>query len=542
MNARYSLGSYADAVAAAAARLDAAAVLPRLHARDYTLWSDGPTEIANRLDWLTSPADTLPDAPELRRFGQTVRAEGCRHVVLLGMGGSSLGPEVIRQVIGSAPGYPEMLTLDSTVPASVARATAAIDLAHSLFVVSSKSGGTVEPNAFYAHFRHLLTAALGPNAAGRHFVAVTDADTALHRLASQDGFRRCFLNNPNIGGRYSVLSHFGMTPAVLIGVDVARLLTPAVAFQEQAAASIGCAAENPAAWLGAIIGTLARMGRDKVTLAASNGAAGFGLWVEQLLAESLGKNGAGVIPVTGEPLLTPDCYGTDRLFVQIRLDSDDNSGDDAKLRRLQAAGHPVVSFTLSDAYDLGAEFYRWEYATVIAGHILGVNPFDQPDVQGAKDRTVTLLAQYAAAGQLPNAPTGNPTDLESLLAGSQPGDYLAIMAYLPDSPALETALLDLRQRVMRQYRIATTAGYGPRFLHSTGQLHKGGPNTGLFLQLTQPHGPDVPIPGWPYSFGILADAQAQSDLQALQHLGRRTASLRITGEPAATLNHLTQSI
>ena len=542
MNARYSLGSYTDAVEAAAACLDADAVLPRLHAHDYKLWSDNPTEIANRLDWLTSPADTLPDAPELSHFGQTVRAEGCRHVVLLGMGGSSLGPEVIRQVIGSAPGYPEMLTLDSTVPASVARATAAIDLAHSLFVVSSKSGGTVEPNAFYAHFRHLLTAALGPDAAGRHFVAVTDSDTALHHLAYQDGFRRCFLNNPNIGGRYSVLSHFGMTPAALIGVDVARLLAPAVAFQEQAAASIGCAADSPAAWLGAIIGTLARMGRDKVTLAASNGAAGFGLWVEQLLAESLGKNGAGVIPVTGEPLLSPDCYGADRLFVQIRLDSDDNSRDDAKLRCLQDAGHPVVSFTLSDAYDLGAEFYRWEYATVIAGHILGVNPFDQPDVQGAKDSTVTLLTQYADDGQLPNAPTGKTADLHRLLASSQPGDYLAIMAYLPDSPQLETALLDLRREVMRKYRIATTAGYGPRYLHSTGQLHKGGPNNGLFLQLTQLHRPDVPIPGKLYSFGTLADAQAQSDLQALQHLGRRTASLRIAGEPAATLNHLTQSI
>ena len=261
-------------------------------------------------------------------------------------------------------------------------------------------------------------------------------------------------------------------------------------------------------------------------------------WVEQLLAESTGKNGAGVIPIAGEPLLEPDCYGDDRLFVQLRMASDDNGDTDARVGRLASAGHPVVRLELSDAYDIGAEFYRWEYATAIAGHILGIHPFDQPDVQGAKDQTVSVLEQYERDGRLPMVESGGAGHIVQLLEGSGGGDYLAIMAYLPDSPGTRTELDRLRERVLRKYRIATTFGYGPRFLHSTGQLHKGGPASGIFLQLTQQRSHDLPIPGWPFSFGVLADAQALGDLQALQALGRRTMSLRLAGDPAEEIRRL----
>ncbi len=537
MTDRYHLGDYAPVVSEAADRLDAESVPARLHAHDHTLWSDDPTEISNRLAWLTLPTDMATQVADLSKFGTTLRDEGIRHVVLLGMGGSSLGPEVIRQTIGNRAGYPQMLTLDSTVPDWVAAATVGIDLENTVFVVSSKSGTTTEPNAFYAYFRDLVAAQVGVNDAGRHFLAVTDPETALVRLAQSGGFRGVFLNDPNIGGRYSVLSHFGLAPAALTGVDLDRLLGSAQRMQERCLGA-GPVRDNPGAWLGTVIGALVQAGRNKLTLIASDRIAGFGWWVEQLLAESTGKNGAGVIPIAGEPLLEPDCYGDDRLFVQLRMASDDNGDTDARVGRLASAGHPVVRLELSDAYDIGAEFYRWEYATAIAGHILGIHPFDQPDVQGAKDQTVSVLEQYERDGRLPMVESGGAGHIVQLLEGSGGGDYLAIMAYLPDSPGTRTELDRLRERVLRKYRIATTFGYGPRFLHSTGQLHKGGPASGIFLQLTQQRSHDLPIPGWPFSFGVLADAQALGDLQALQALGRRTMSLRLAGDPAEEIRRL----
>ena len=537
MTDRYHLGDYAPVVSEAADRLDAESVPARLHAHDHTLWSDDPTEISNRLAWLTLPTDMATQVADLSKFGTTLRDEGIRHVVLLGMGGSSLGPEVIRQTIGNRAGYPQMLTLDSTVPDWVAAATVGIDLENTVFVVSSKSGTTTEPNAFYAYFRDLVAAQVGVNDAGRHFLAVTDPETALVRLAQSGGFRRVFLNDPNIGGRYSVLSHFGLAPAALTGVNLERLLGSAQRMQRRCLGA-GPVRDNPGAWLGTVIGALVKAGRNKLTLIASESISGFGLWVEQLLAESTGKNGAGVIPIAGEPLLGPECYGDDRLFVQLRMASDDNGDTDARVGRLESAGHPVVRLELSDAYDIGAEFYRWEYATAIAGHILGIHPFDQPDVQGAKDQTVSVLEQYERDGRLPMVESGGAGHIVQLLEGSGGGDYLAIMAYLPDSPGTRTELDRLRERVLRKYRIATTFGYGPRFLHSTGQLHKGGPASGIFLQLTQQRSHDLPIPGWPFSFGVLADAQALGDLQALQALGRRTMSLRLAGDPAEEIRRL----
>ena len=543
---RYHLGDYAATVSQAAARLDAENVPARLNAGDHTLWSPDPTEISDRLAWLTLPADIHPQVDDLRQFADAAHSDGFRQLVLLGMGGSSLGPEVIRQVIASTADGPgaEMFTLDSTVPAWVAATTGSIDPARTLFAVSSKSGTTTEPLAFYAHFRQLVESTVGTDRAGDNFIAVTDPGSSLETLAQSSGFRRAFANDPNIGGRYSVLSYFGLVPAALMGVDLPRLLDPAERMQ-RACTAPGSVTDNPGAWLGTVIGTLARQGRDKLTLIASPRIAGFGIWVEQLLAESAGKNGTGIIPVASEPVENPAYYGNDRFFVQLRLandDSDEAVAGDRVLEDLKNAGHPVACLQMSDAYDLGAEFYRWEYATAVAGHILGIHPFDQPDVQGAKDRTVSVLDRYQGEGQLPQFKSDNPADLANLLDQSAPGDYFAIMAYTHDSPTIADAIHQLRRRVMKQHGIATTAGYGPRFLHSTGQLHKGGPNSGIFLQLTQQHHNDVPIPDWPFSFSVLADAQALGDLQALREMGRRTVSIRLEGDPAEAIHRITQTL
>ena len=543
---RYHLGDYVPLVSRIASQLDADNVPARLSAHDHTLWSDSPVEIADRLAWLTLPTDIQPEIDPLTEFAATVRDDGYRHVVLLGMGGSSLGPEVIRKVIGSSVNgvHPNLLTLDSTVPSWVSATSDAIDPARTLFVISSKSGTTTEPLAFYAYFRRLVESSLRNGHPGSNFVAVTDPETPLAQLARSDNFRHAFINDPNIGGRYSVLSLFGLVPATLMGVDSRLLLSRAESMRRQCLPNVPTA-DNPGAWLGATIGALAKHGRDKLTLVASPRIAGFGLWVEQLLAESAGKNGTGIIPVAAEPPETPDHYGADRLFVQLRLAGDDSESaaeEDRAMEKLIAAGHPVVRLEMSDTYDLGAEFYRWEYATAIAGHILGIHPFDQPDVQGAKDRTVSVLDRYHGEGQLPVMKTDDVASFTNLLAASNPGDYLAVMAYLPDSPGITDAIYRLRRRAVQSYGIATTAGYGPRFLHSTGQLHKGGPNTGIFLQLTQEHAHDIHIPDWPFSFGILADAQALGDLHALRELGRRIVSIRLRGDPADAINRIADTL
>lgn len=543
---RYHLGDYEDLAANSAAALDVANAPARLKARDHTLWSADPTEITNRLACLTLPTDMRERVGELRDFADSVTSAGYRDLVLLGMGGSSLGPEVIRQVIGasSESGGLRMFTLDSTVPAWVTATTAAIDPALAIFAVSSKSGTTTEPLAFYAHFRHLVESKVGRERAGDNFIAVTDPETPLAQMAATDGFRRTFINDPDIGGRYSVLSHFGLVPAALTGVDLDRLLASAADMQARCLGS-SKSVDNPGAWLGAVIGALAKHGRDKLTLVAAPNIAGFGLWVEQLLAESTGKNGTGIVPVASEPLEEPDCYGDDRLFVQLRL-ADDGSPEvrkaDRVLDQLESAGHPVVRLQMADAYDLGAEFYRWQYATATAGHILGIHPFDQPDVQGAKDRTVAVLDRHEGEGPLPERRSDDRIALANLLAESRPGDYLAIMAYLPDTGGVSESIHNLRSKAMRKHGVATTVGFGPRFLHSTGQLHKGGPDSGIFLQLTQPHADDVGIPNWAYSFGTLADAQALGDLQALRELGRRTVSIRLDGDAADAINRLAESL
>ena len=521
------LGPLQAAVDSALTRLQRAEAIPRLWRRDHTLWKPDPAEIADRLGWLDVAQVMSRELPGLRAFADEVRRDGYRHVVLLGMGGSSLGPEVLRQTFGSAPGYPQLIVLDSTIPAWVQAVTQAIVPARTLFLVSSKSGSTIEPLSFYKHFRRLVEEAVGSTEAGRNFAAITDSDTPLEKLAVQHGFRRVFLNPQDIGGRYSVLSLFGLAPAALQGIDLRRLLDRSLAMRE-ACGPETAAADNPGAWLGATMAAMATEGRDKLTLVASPSMAGFGLWAEQLIAESTGKENKGIVPVAGEPLAEPPAYGSDRLFVYVRLDGDDNEALDAAMTALEASGQPVVRIPLRDSYDLGAEFFRWEFAVAIAGHLMGVHPFDQPNVQSAKDATERLLARRRKMSYLPLVET--PSTVRGLLQQARPGDYLAIMAYLQETPEVDRALQELRLRVMRRYHIATTLGYGPRYLHSTGQLHKGGPNTGLFLQIIQAHPADIPIPGEDYTFGVLADAQALGDLHALQVAGRRLARLTLASD------------
>ena len=530
-----SVGKYLADVEAALTDLGRHNVVERIWRKDHTVWKPDPAEITNRLGWLTITDLMGERVPALQSFAQEIRDAGFRHVVLLGMGGSSLGSEVLRHVFGSAEWYPELIMLDSTVPAFVQSVTETIDPANTLFLVSSKSGTTTEPLALFQYFRSLVKSAVGKDRIGQNFVAITDPGSPLARLGQEEGFRHVFLNPPDVGGRYSVLSYFGLVPAALIGVDITRLLDRADSIRETCVAAVPVQ-ENPGAWLGACIGTLALKGRDKLTLIASPAVSSFGLWVEQLIAESTGKEGKGIIPVAGEPLVEPTHYGKDRLFIYLRLEGDDNSALDAATERIRSSGQPILVLEMQDRYDLGAEFFRWELATAVAGAILGIHPFAQPNVQAAKDATERVLQEYTASGHLPPAnTTGTLTDL---LAEAGKGKYLAIMAYGRQTAETDEVLADLRRKVLERYGIATTLGYGPRFLHSTGQLHKGGPNTGLFLQITADHEHDLPVPGKPYTFGVVADAQALGDLQALQSTGRHVIRIHFSQGDGAAMSRL----
>ena len=519
-----SLGEYENDVTNALSGLVECDVIQRIWRRDHTVWQDDPTEITDRLGWL-AVTDAMRDRlSELEAFSREIRDDGFKHIVLLGMGGSSLGPEVLKQTFGSAAGYPDLIVLDSTVPARIHAVTATVDPAHTLFLISSKSGGTIEPLSLEIYFRTLVEQAVGRDRANRSFVAITDPGTQLAVRAEHGEFRHAFLNAPDIGGRYSVLSFFGLVPAALMGMDIATLIDRADHMRGECSSS-EYAADNSGAWLGTVMGTMALQGRDKLTLITSPAIAGFGLWVEQLIAESTGKDGKGIIPVAGEALVDTAYYGSDRLFICLRLDEDNNTALDKFVERLRGVGQPVLTLELRDRYDLGAEFFRWEFATAVAGAILGINPFDQPNVKQAKEATDSVLREYEASGVLPQITTIS--SLNELLESAGDGSYLAIMAYLEQNPLADESIADLRRMLTERYYIPTTLGYGPRYLHSTGQLHKGGPGTGLFLQITAKHDNDIPIPGRPYSFGVLADAQAMGDLRALQSTGREVVGIRL---------------
>jgi len=531
MNA--GIGTYLADVETSLADLSQRNVIRRIWQKDHTVWKPEPSEITNRLGWLTITDLMCEQVPALESFAQDVREASFHHVVLLGMGGSSLGAEVLQQTFNSATGYPELIVLDSTVPAWVQAVTEAIDPAHTLFLVSSKSGTTTEPLALFQYFRSLVELAIGKEKAGQNFVAITDPGTPLTRLAIEEGFRRIFLNPPDIGGRYSVLSYFGLVPAALIGVDITALLNRADGMREGCAFSMPIH-ENHGAWLGAFIGNLALQGRDKLTLITSPAISSFGLWVEQLIAESTGKEGKGIIPIVGEPLVEPSHYGDDRLFIYLRLEDDDNSTTNMAIEHIQSSGQPVLTLEMRDKYDLGAEFFRWEFATAVAGAILCINPFDQPNVQEAKEATERVLQEYMATGRLPQLEAAD--SIADLMAEAEKDKYLAIMAYVRPTPEVDKVLADFRRKVVERHHIATTLGYGPRFLHSTGQLHKGGPNTGLFLQITAEHEKDLPIPGKPYTFGVVADAQALGDLKALKSSGRCVTSIHFARANNTTIS------
>lgn len=527
-----------EAVMTAIATLSGADVVRRIWQNDYTVWKPDPAEITDRLGWLTVTDFMHEHLPLMQRFTQAVCHAGFRHVVLLGMGGSSLGAEVLRQVFGSSPGYPELMVLDSTVPAAIQAVTGVIEPAHTLFIVSSKSGTTTEPMILFRYFKNLVTKVKGRDT-GQNFIAITDGRTPLARMAEEERFRDVFLNPSDIGGRYSALSFFGLIPAALTGINVSFLLDRADAMRGACAASVPDE-HNPGVWLGARLGAFARDGRDKMTLVTSPSLRGFGLWVEQLIAESTGKEGKGIIPVAGEPLLSPENYGNDRLFVYLRLKDDNNSATDTAVNAIKDSGQPVLALEMNDKFDLGAEFFRWEFATAVAGALLGVHPFNQPDVQRAKEATERLLREYTQSRNLPGIESTG--QLSDLLANTTPGKYFAIMAYLHETPTTDEIFTALRHQVVERYHIATTLGYGPRFLHSTGQLHKGGPDSGLFLQITTAHENDPPVPGEPYTFGIVADAQALGDLQALQVTGRRVVTLRVQPEDVSSLRELLNDV
>lgn len=528
-NPNTGLGAYTADIDAALAGLARQDVVGRIWRGDHTVWSEDPTEITDRLGWLTSADNMRDEIGSLTQFATDVKTEGYRHVVLLGMGGSSLGPEVLRQTFGSADGYPELIVLDSTAPESVQAVADAIDPARTLFLVSSKSGSTIEPNAFYGYFRQLVEQERGPDDAGRNFVAITDAGTVLDALGQREGFRQVFGNQPDIGGRYSVLSHFGLTPAALIGIDLSELLDRADSMRDSSGADVPVA-DNPGAWLGAVIGTLSLKGRDKLTVLTSPSLSSFGLWAEQLIAESLGKQGRGIVPIAGEPIVGVESYGDDRVFAYLWVEGDENNRVDELTGSLANAGYPVIRLDLKDRYDLAAEFFRWEFATAVAGSIIGVTPFDQPNVQAAKDATDSVLETVKQTGALPES--SETQSFIEIMESLAPGDYVAIMTYVTQAPELDLALDGLRTAIVERYGVATTLGYGPRFLHSTGQLHKGGPNSGVFVQLTSDHTPDTQVPGMTLTFGVLVDAQALGDLLALQAAKRRTVRID-AGDSAA---------
>lgn len=515
----------------------------RIWAGDHTLWSSDPTEITDRLGWLDVPSSML-DSPvseygtgvdDLVQFANEVRDEGTKHVVLLGMGGSSLGAEVLGQCLGQKDGWPELIVLDSTIPARIASVVETIDPARTLFLVSSKSGTTIEPNMLYKFFRSVVEDTVGAGNAGSMFVAITDTGTALDELGQEAGFRRVFRNRPDIGGRYSVLSCFGLVPAALVGFDIRGLLNSAVAMQGACGAGVP-EPKNPGAWFGAVLGSLALAGRDKLTVLTSPSIASFGLWAEQLVAESLGKNGMGIVPIAGEPVDALGQIGDDRLFVSLEM-AGDSPEPDALANRLVAAGHPVVRYSIDDVSDLGGEFYRWQFAIAVAGTVMGVHPFDQPDVQRAKDLTDEALARFEFQGEAPMLTSVG--SIKEVVSDMNPGDYLAILAYLEQTPDLDAALAKLRSAIASKHSVPTTVGYGPRYLHSTGQLHKGGANNVAALMLTAPHAQDIDIPGESFSFGVLADAQASSDLAALRSAGRKVGCITI-GDAASMTAEITE--
>jgi glucose-6-phosphate isomerase len=466
-------------------------------------------------------------------------------MLLLGMGGSSMAPEVFRNAFGVKEGYLDLAVLDSTDPAAVSSYAGELEYDKTLFIVATKSGGTAETLSFFKYFYNQVAAELGVESAGQHFVAITDPGSKLEALGKQYHYRDIFLNDPNIGGRYSALSYFGLVPAALLGVDLETLLNRAlVAACNSESCNDPVEGNNRSALLGVIMGELAKTGRDKITFVTSPAIISFGNWVEQLIAESTGKDGKGILPIVTEPIGNPEVYGSDRLFVYLRLEG--NATHDQAVRALSEAGHPLVTFHLNDVYDLGQQFFLWEMATAVAGCRLGINPFDQPNVEAAKVLARQMIAAYQTKGELPQSVTSplSRSSLDSFLSSAQPGDYVVIQAYVQPTAETSELLETLSVQIRRQHKLATTIGYGPRFLHSTGQLHKGDRGNGLFIQLTSETGKDLPIPDQAgenassISFGVLKLSQAIGDGQALREANRRVIRFHLGNDVNGNLSQL----
>ncbi|HET6975824.1 MAG TPA: hypothetical protein VFI24_05850 [Pyrinomonadaceae bacterium] len=523
-------------------------VAKRIWQKDASLWKsdeDSAKIIGNSLGWLTVTDEMIGVVDDLVAFAKSVRDRGFQHVMVCGMGGSSLCPEVLATTFGRQSGFPELLVLDSTDPDVIAAFKERIDVERCLFVISSKSGSTTEPNVFYKFWYEEVRKLR--DTPGDNFVAITDPGSPLVETAKELKFLQTFLNQPDIGGRYSALSYFGMVPAALMGLDIRDLLD---------AARLAEKALTPAVELGTAIGDYANEGRNKLTLVLDHSLATLGLWIEQLIAESTGKEGKGILPVSGEPLGAPNVYGNDRVFVSISLGnvSEETRG---KLDALAAAGHPVINRKLDNLYDLGAEFFEWEFATAVAGWRLGINPFDQPNVQEAKDATKELLNTFVRRGHLEERNKiaaddlmtiyggGDAAEAESVaevlkkqLATIKPGDYIAFLNYIEETPEIDRVLQELRVQLRDATHCAVTVGYGPRFLHSTGQLHKGGPDSGVFFQIIANDVTDFAIPGEPYTFTILKQAQALGDFHALVKRGRRVIGIDLGDHTSAALDAL----
>jgi transaldolase/glucose-6-phosphate isomerase len=514
----FQLGPLTDRVNSAMEAAVVDEVARRIWSKDSSLWKSDENNtkvIKNSLGWLTVADEMLGVADELVEFAETIRARGFQHVMVCGMGGSSLCPEVLARTFSRQEGFPELLVLDSTDPDVIAAFAQRIDIERCLFIIASKSGSTTEPNVFYKFwYDQLSRRSENP---GDNFIAITDPGSPLVETAAELKFRRTFLNQSDIGGRYSALSYFGMVPAALMGLDVRRFLDRA---RQVAQPDV---TEESALPLGVIMGECANAGRDKLTLVIDPSLETLGLWIEQLVAESTGKEGKGILPVNGELVGTPEVYGNDRLFVSISLGAVSKQTKD-KLDALAEAGHPVVHRELASVYRLGAEFFEWEFATACAGWRLGINPFDQPNVQEAKDATKELLESFVRRGRLDERDESAADEVFTI----KPGDYIAFLNFIEETPEIDRQFQELRTQLRETTRCAVTVGYGPRFLHSTGQLHKGGPDTGVFFQIIAEDQADFPIPGEDYTFSILKQAQALGDFRALAKRGRRVIGIEIS--------------
>jgi transaldolase / glucose-6-phosphate isomerase len=532
----------------------------RLWQRDASLWTG--TDEANWLGWLDIVREQIANIDALRRL--TAEAKDFSDILLLGMGGSSLCPEVLEKTFGRISGFPQLHVLDSTDPAQIKALESSVNLSKTLFVVSSKSGTTLEPNIFKQYFFERVKQTVGADKAGSRFIAITDPGSKLEQVAKADRFRHIFRGVPSIGGRYSALSNFGMVAAALMGMDVAKFLDRTRKMVDACAAE--AVEENPGVMLGIILGTAAKNGRDKATIIASPGISDLGAWLEQLLAESTGKQGKGIIPVDREELGALEVYGNDRVFAYVRLDSAPDSKQDAKVAALEHARHPVVRISMADVYDLGQEFFRWEIATAVAGSIIGINAFNQPDVEASKVATRTLTAEYEKTGSLPperpfcedsgiklftdskNAEALAKTADKSLagylrahLYRIRAGDYFALLGYVQMNEDHEARLQAIRHAVRDKKKIATCLGFGPRFLHSTGQAYKGGPNSGVFLQITCDDALDLSVPEQKYTFGVVKAAQARGDFQVLAERGRRALRVHLGRDLASGLLKLQEA-